>query len=186
MSKPLSFTALTDALACVLDAQYDPRQPGKSRYALSDAGLAAFSVFFTQSPSFLAHQRDMEKRKGTSNAHTLFSMRQIPTDTHTRTLLDPLDPAAFFVLFRHAYGGLAEAGVLERFKVGGKLLVALDGTQYFTSEALCCPNCTRHKSSKGQVRYSHSLVMAAIVSPEQREVIALEPAFVVPQDGQDK
>jgi hypothetical protein len=34
MSKPLSFTALTNASASVLDAQYDPRQPGKSRYAL--------------------------------------------------------------------------------------------------------------------------------------------------------
>jgi hypothetical protein len=72
-------------------------------------------------------------------------MESIPTDTHIRNLLDPLDPEALFVPFRHAYGGLAEAGVLERFKVGGKLLVALDGTQYFTSEALCCPNCTRHE-----------------------------------------
>jgi hypothetical protein len=69
MSKPLSFTSLTNPLASVLDAQYDPRQPGKSRYALSDAGLAAFSVFFTQSPSFLAYQRDMAKRKGTKYTH---------------------------------------------------------------------------------------------------------------------
>ncbi|MBS3933282.1 MAG: hypothetical protein KGZ35_02915 [Truepera sp.] len=39
-------------------------------------------------------------------------------------MLDPLDPEALFVPFRHAYGGLAEAGVLERFKVDGRLLVA--------------------------------------------------------------
>jgi len=129
MSNPLSFTALTALLASVLDAQYDPRQPGKTRYALSDAGLAAFAVFFTQSPSFLAYQRDMEKRQGTSNAHTLFGMKQLPTDTHIRTLLDPIDPEALSVLFRHAYGKLAEQGVVERFKVaGGKVLLALDGT----------------------------------------------------------
>jgi len=126
MSHPLGSTALTDALASVLDAQFDPRQPGKARYALADAGLAAFSVFFTQSPSFLAHQRDMEKRKGTSNAHTLFGMESIPTDTHSRNLLDLLEPEAFFGLFRHGFKTLAERDELERFKVDGRLLVALD------------------------------------------------------------
>jgi hypothetical protein len=51
MSNPLGFKVLTDALAGVFDAQPDNRQPEKVSYSLSDAGLAAFSVFFTQSPS---------------------------------------------------------------------------------------------------------------------------------------
>jgi hypothetical protein len=84
MSSPLSFKALTDAVASVFDAQFDGRQANKTTYSLSDAGLAAFSVFFMQSPSFLAYQRDMQRRKGTSNATTLFGMEQIPTDTHIR------------------------------------------------------------------------------------------------------
>ncbi|MBS3947859.1 MAG: hypothetical protein KGZ57_06105 [Dethiobacter sp.] len=64
MSNPLGFNALTDALASVFDTQFDSRQANKTRHTLSDAGLAAFSVFFIQSPSFLAYQRDMEKRNG--------------------------------------------------------------------------------------------------------------------------
>lgn len=185
MSNPLGFTALTDALASVCDAQYDPRQPGKTRYALSDAGLAAFSVFFMQCPSFLAYQRDMARRKGSSNAHTLFGMRQIPTDTHIRTLLDPLAPESFFVLFRHAFKLLAEQQLLARFKVAGKLLVALDGTQYFSSEAVSCPSCSR-TDRESKVRYHHSVLLAAVVSPTQSEVIVLEPSFITPQDGHDK
>lgn len=158
MSNPLSFKALTDVLASVLDGQPDNRQPGKVSYRLSDAGLAAFSVFFTQSPSFLAYQRDMEGRKGTSNAHTLFGMESIPTDTHIRNLLDPLDPQALYVPFRQAFRALAEHQVLERFKVaGGRLLLALDGTEYFASEKLHCANCGERVSAKGKVRYSHSL-----------------------------
>lgn len=35
-------------------------------------------------------------------------------------------------------------------------------------------------------RPSHSVVLATIVSPERREVIALEPAFILPQDGEEK
>ncbi len=82
MNKPLSFSSLVDALASVVDAQQDTRQQGKIDYSLSAAGLAAFSVFFMQSPSFLAYQRDMENRKGKSNAATLFGIERIPTDTH--------------------------------------------------------------------------------------------------------
>jgi hypothetical protein len=187
MRHPLSLAALTDALASVVDAQYDPRQPGKTRYALSDAALAAFSVFFTQSPSFLAYQRDMKKRKGSSNAHTLFGMRQIPTDTHIRNLLDPLEPEALHAPFRHAVRTLADAGVLARFEVAeGKLLLALDGSEHVSSETLHCPNCSTRVSVKGKVRYSHGLVMPLIVSPEQSEVIALEPTFILPQDGEAK
>jgi hypothetical protein len=58
MSKALSFEHLTAALASVFESLPDHRSGKNSRYSLRDAGLAAFSVFFTQSPSFLAYQRD--------------------------------------------------------------------------------------------------------------------------------
>lgn len=35
---------------------------------MEDAALGAFSVFFTQTPSFLTYQRMMEGSKGKSNA----------------------------------------------------------------------------------------------------------------------
>jgi hypothetical protein len=42
----------------------DLRTGKNSVYELVDVGMSAFSVFFTQSPSFLAHQRDLKLRKG--------------------------------------------------------------------------------------------------------------------------
>ena len=65
----------------------DPRKGKNTRYPLVDAALGAFAVFFTQSPSFLAHQRDMQARKGQSNAQTLFGLHTIPCDNQMRTLL---------------------------------------------------------------------------------------------------
>ncbi len=42
-----------------------------------------FSVLFTQSPSFLAHQRSMHLSKGKCNASTIFGLTDIPTCYHS-------------------------------------------------------------------------------------------------------
>jgi hypothetical protein len=201
MSKALSFEHLTAILASVLESLPDHRTGKNSRYSLSDAGLAAFSVFFMQSPSFLAHQRDMEKRKGNSNAHSLFSIEKIPTDTHIRNLLDPITSESLFAPFRQAFSELEQAEVLKRFKAppnhsvvsgangkvkkSGHLLLVFDGTEHFSSEKLGCKSCTKRRL-KNKTRYSHSVVTPIVVSPEQSEVISLEPAFILPQDGEEK
>src|SRR3954449_10862648 len=44
------------------------------RYTMADIGLAAFSVFFMQSPSFLGHQRALAEEHGRSNCQTLLGM----------------------------------------------------------------------------------------------------------------
>ncbi len=189
MTNALSFEHLTTALASVFESLADHRTGKNSQYSLRDAGLAAFSVFFTQSPSFLAYQRDMEKRTCNSNAHTLFGMEKIPTDTHIRNLLDPVAPEPLFVPFRQVYRELEQVGVLERFKVKYRkskhVLLVFDGTEHFSSEKLGCRNCTKRKF-KNKTRYSHSVITPIVVSPEQSEVIGLEPAFILPQDGEEK
>lgn len=187
MRQPLGFNTLTEALASVFDEQRDNRQAGKVSYRLSDAGLAAFAVFFTQSPSFLSHQRDVEKRKGRSNASTLFGMEKIPTDTHIRKLLDGVPAEALFVLFRYVFQELCRAGVIERFRTEtGHLLVAIDGTDYFSSERIGCENCSQRKMRNEKVHYRHSVLTPVVVSPEQTEVLSLEPVFLLPQDGDEK
>src|SRR3954449_599175 len=44
------------------------------RYTMADIGLAAFSMFFMQSPSFLGHQRALAEGHGRSNCQTLLGM----------------------------------------------------------------------------------------------------------------
>src|SRR5687767_8200750 len=47
----------------------DLRKPSnRTTYTVSDAALSAFSVFFMQAPSFLAYQRQLQRRKGRDNA----------------------------------------------------------------------------------------------------------------------
>ena len=62
----------------------DHRTVQNTQSDMVDAGVGAFSVFFTQSPSFLAHQQDLKRSKGRSNAESLFGMAQIPSDNQIR------------------------------------------------------------------------------------------------------
>jgi len=91
----------------------DKRTGKNSRYGMEDAGLSAFSVFFTQTPSFLAYQRSMEGSKGKSNAQSLFEVHQIPSGNHIRRLLDLVKPEEVFPVFEEILKVLKQQGQLE-------------------------------------------------------------------------
>ena len=58
----------------------DRRKPNNNQqYEMADAAMAALSVFFMQSPSFLAHQQALAQRTGQSNAVSLFRLNLIPS-----------------------------------------------------------------------------------------------------------
>ena len=67
----------------------DKRRGEDCKYGLDDIGLAAFSVFFMQSPSFQAHQRALAAGYGWSNCQTLLGMEAIPCDNHIRRNCPP-------------------------------------------------------------------------------------------------
>jgi hypothetical protein len=187
MSKASPFTAFLDALRTATAAFPDPRKGKNRHYTVLDAALGAFAVFFTQSPSFLAYQRDMTARKGQSNAHTLFGLTQIPSDNQIRALLDPVPPELLGAVFDHGLDTLGQTQQLAAFRSWQKrLLVVLDGTQYFTSQKISCPQCSRQTHSNGTTTYAHRMLTPVIVAPHQNKVIPLPPEFIVPQDGHAK
>jgi hypothetical protein len=77
--------------------------------------------------------------------------------------------------------------MLAHFRVlGDQLLVALDGTNYFSSQAIHCHNCLRRQLSNGHTLYYHAAITPVIVCPGHPQVIALPPEYIMPQDGHDK
>jgi len=154
---------------------------------MADIGLAAFSVFFMQSPSFLGHQRTLAEGHGRSNCQTLFGMAAIPSDTHIRQMLDGNSPAAFDGLFLKGLETTAAADGLAPFKrLGGRLLVALDGTEHFGSRKLGCPQCSARRRNDGGTEYFHAFLGASVVAPGHTQVLPLPPEFIAPQDGAEK
>ena len=66
------------------------------------------------------------------------------------------------------------------------VLVAIDGTEYFSSSQIHCPHCSTRTMKSGEIHYFHSVVTPVVVSPQQTQVIPLIPEFIVPQDGKEK
>lgn len=165
----------------------DIRTGKNTQYDLVDAGMGAFSVFFTQSPSFLAYQQDVKRRKGRSNAESLFGMEQIPSENQIRSLLDPVAPSSLTGVFRDIYHRLDRAGVLKEYRsFGHNLLVVMDGTQYFSSQKIHCENCNHREMANGKTNYFHSVLTPVIAQAGNANVISLEPEYILPQDGQEK
>jgi hypothetical protein len=165
----------------------DLRTGENTVYDMADIGLAAFATFFMQSPSFLAQQTALARGRGTSNCQTLFQMARIPTDNHIRALLDPVPPQQLFPMFSRALAALVAGGGLAPFqRLGGHVLIALDGTEYFCSQKLSCPNCSERKRNSGKTEHFHQMVSAALVAPGHDRALPLQPEFITPQDGAEK
>jgi len=64
-------------------------------------------------------------------------------------------------------------------------LVALDGTNYFSSQAIQCHNCLTRQLSNGQTLYYHSAITPVVVCPGRSQVIAFPPEDIRPHDGHD-
>ena len=94
----------------------DSRAGFNTTYHIQEAALSAFSVFFTQCPSFLANQKKMQETKGKNNASSLFQVTDIPSDNQTRNLLDPIAPKHLTPVFEFIYKSLLSSGFLEPYR----------------------------------------------------------------------
>jgi len=72
MAPTLGFDRLRSILVATVTHLPDHRTRPNRIYEIADAALGAFAVFFVQSPSFLAHQRDMQRVRGQNNAQSVW------------------------------------------------------------------------------------------------------------------
>jgi len=166
----------------------DPRKPNNNmRYTVVDGALSAFAVFFMQSPSFLAHQRLLQSKKGRNNAHSLFQVTEIPSDAQIRNLVDPLGNTDFATDYWYVLDELKQQQQLLRFRNDLQTYaIALDGVNFFSSETISCSKCLRRTDRGGVEHFYHSAVTPVFVKLGTAQVLPLPPEFIVPQDGQEK
>jgi hypothetical protein len=187
MYEDLSINRMIKKLKATMQQFPDLRTGKNTQYEIVDAGMSAFSVFFTQCASFLEHQRNLKRTKGRSNAESLFDLSDLPSDNQIRNLLDPVEPGAMQSQYRNIFQSLDRNGVLKEFRsYHNQLLVAIDGTEYFSSQQIHCDNCSHRALTNQKTNYFHCVLIPVVVAPGNEHVIALEPEFIVPQDGHEK
>jgi hypothetical protein len=106
--------------------------------ALVDALMSAFAMFSLTAPSLLA----FDKERAEGNVHTIYGIERVPCDTHMREILDPVSPKVLRPVFTSIFRQLQRGKALEAMTfLNGHDLLALDGTEYFSSKTIHCASC---------------------------------------------
>lgn len=152
--------------------------------SLTDALMSAFAMFSLKDSSLLA----FEERRNDENMRNLFRIAHIPSDTHMREILDPVEPRQLRPLFDEVFHQLQRGKALEPFVFHqGCYLLSLDGTGYFSSSSIHCDSCLEKVNKQtGEITYQHQMLAAVMMHPDCREVIPLAPEPIEKQDGSEK
>ncbi|MDR2366546.1 MAG: hypothetical protein LBF58_00285 [Deltaproteobacteria bacterium] len=186
----------------------DGRKNKDVRYSCLDSVLSAFASLWTQNPSFLFHQRRMEKNFGKSNMSTLFGVAKIPTDKQIGSFLDRINYREFNQIFYDVISYLDSKEKLDLFKVLNNeyYTLAMGESKFFSSNKIHYINYEETDSNnyeyidsenyednyedtgskKGHINYVRNVLQAALVSPKTNLVLPLAPQFKEKDDSKTK
>ena len=180
--KHLSADALFRLVHTGFDHIQDSR-PADADISLSDVLMSAFAMFSLKAPSLLA----FDKERAEGNLHTIYGLQRVPCDTYMRARLDPIAPKVLRPVFTSVFRQLQRGKALEAMQfLDGHYLLALDGTEYFSSQTIHCAACLHRVHRTGSITYAHQMLGAALIHPDQRAVIPLMPEPIMNRDGTDK
>jgi hypothetical protein len=187
--KNLTFTALRQSISDHIEKVVDPRQPGKVNYSLNNVFMTGLSCMYFQEPSFATFQRNLEEERNVNNLRTLFGIENLPSDTQVRDIIDYHSPTILSPIFKDFFSRLQRSKKLLDYEfLPGKYLCALDGTQFFSSNAVSCDQClTKHEDNENKAtRYQHQALQGAFVHPDCKQVIPVMPEPIENTDGKTK
>ena len=178
----LSADALVDTIRRRFEDVTDHRREASCTYSMSDTLMSAFAMFATKEPSMLSfedHHRELHIEKP-------FGISKVPSDTQMRDILDGIDIEPLHEAFADLFWELQRGRELKQWLFDDQYyLVAIDGSGYFCSDRVSCPQCLVRRIS-GKDQYYHQVVAAVLVHPVTRQVIPLAVEPIVRSDGQKK
>ena len=159
---------------------------GQLAYTLTDVLMSALAMFGLKYPSLLQFDKNRHEPTIKNNLKQLYRVKEVPGDTQMRSILDPVDPKMLRRPFLEIHHQVQRGKVLEAYKYLGGYLMSLDATGQFSSTHLGCPACCRRRLRNGSTQYYHQLLAAAIVHPDQSNVLPVFPEPITRQDGKTK
>lgn len=157
------------SLADWLDEVGDPRASDQSVYQFRALLLLGVLMFLTHAGS-RNHFND-NLRDAREMARTLARMLGCELDAlpHLDTLekvLRRLSPESLDGLLPRMIRRLIRMKALDSWRVGGRFLLAVDGTGMYSFRKRHCAHCIEARHSSGTVTYSHSVLVAFLVNTE--------------------
>jgi hypothetical protein len=190
----LTFEAVVGRLRSQFEKLEREERPGKYDYSLSDLLMSGFAMLFFQDPSLLAFQERMQKKHDRCNLQTMFGVGAVPKDTQMRERLDKVSTEGVRLLLPELFEQIRRTGwardwlneVSDGRTAGAYYVMALDGSDYFSSEAIHCRNCLVRNDKTGQLHYRHTVVAGTLVKSGKRLILPFEAEICTPQDGSEK
>lgn len=175
-----------DLVSPVLEAaaMKDSRR-SNAKYSALDALKAGFAIFHLKAPSLFAFRPRLASED--NNLKSIFKIGQIPSDNGLRNILDELPADELNAGFNQVLPFLHNNGKLASYRYWeGHLICSIDGVQHDCSKKVKCNYCLVRKHRNGTESYSHSMLTAAVVCPDHREVFVVNNEPIIKQDGETK
>src|SRR5712692_209080 len=173
----LTLEAMIEMVSTTFGHIPDSRCPERVNYSLHDTLLSGFAMMFFQHPSLLEFQRKMKQRRGRCNLETLFGLREVPSESQMRDILDGVPVELLRALLPEMFAKFRRAGWAKDFQSaissgvdqGEYYTLALDGSDYFHSTEVQCPSCLQRREAKrlmGRVRQEHPRLPLVILGDD--------------------
>ena len=172
----------------------DPRRPDRVDSSLHDTLMSGFAMMFFQYPNLLELQRKMKQRRHQCNVETIFGVREVPSDTQMRDMLDGVPVELIRALLPAFFENIRRAGWAKEFTTtlsrgadqGPYDTLMLDGSDYFHATRLQCPSCLQRHDRVGEVHVRHAVVAGTLGKAGAHRVLPIDGEEVRNDDGQDK
>ena len=159
----------------------------KPFYSSGDVLMSGLAIFSLKCPSLLAFDKSLSVFEPLlNNLHKLMGIEKIPSDTQMRERLDRIPNSELRKPFSSIHNELQKSGVYDRFLYKGKHIVAIDGTGFFSSRCVSCPNCMIKNSKTSGTLYEHQALGIVMVHPDHKHVLPFAPEFISNYDGKSK
>lgn len=150
---------------------------------LHDAIMCGLAVMHLKYPSLLQFDRDCKEHADKlHNLKSLYNVENVPSDTHLRTLLDPIETRYLRKFFTRLFAYVQRSGRLKQFEYFDEGYIApIDGTGHYASGTIECAECCVKKPNSKNPQYYHQLLGCCLVKPGKKEVLPLMPEPIIQQ-----
>ena len=152
----------------------------------ADCLMSSLAMFSLKSPSLLAFDQERNENLFKHNMDTLYGVKQVPSDTYMREILDEVDPSKLRNSFTEIFKAVQRGKLLDNYRFLDGYLLLIDGSGFFESDKIHCDDCCIKEHKNGKKGYYHQILGAVIAHPSQRQVIPLCPELINKRDGQEK
>lgn len=163
----------------------DKPRAANATYKISNIMMCGFALFSVKDKSLFNFVHKLKDRA--DNLKNIYHIKQLPSDTTIRKLLDQVPSEQLKSLFKPYLEELDDQGILDNYEyIDDHLLVPIDGVHYFSSQKVCCEKCSTKKHQDGSITYHHNALVSVVMCPERSEVFPVAAEDIIKQDGSTK